>query len=223
MTTRTDESGLGQDASMTLAAKDPEERRRRILQAAIEVLRERGFAGTRVADIAAAAGTSPALVLYHFTSLSDVLVEALTAGDEQFYADLAARTNPADARDGLAQMAGLAAEGGPAFGDWQLWLEVWVRARHDQRIEDVRRSMDRRWRDELEQLISAGVDGNLFRTHDCAAAALRLAALMDGLAVQVVLGDPDMTPEAMVELWLDGAALELGTDAADLRARVPKA
>jgi len=206
---------------MTLAAKDPEERRRRILQAAIQVLRARGFSGTRVADIAAAAGTSPALVLYHFSSLGDVLVAALGSVDEQFYANLAAPPQPADPRDQLARMAALAAEGGPAFGDWQLWLEVWVRARHDQRIDDLRRSLDQRWRDELEKVIRAGVDDRLFTTNDPDAAALRLAALMDGLAVQVVLGEPDLTPEILVQLWLDGAALELSADAADLRDRAP--
>ena len=93
-------------------------------------------------------------------------------------------------------MATLAAEGGPAFGDWQLWLEVWVRARHDERIDDLRRSLDKRWRDELEHDHQIGRGASAcspaaIRTY----AALRLAALMDGLAVQVVLGEPDLAPE----------------------------
>ncbi|HVQ17714.1 MAG TPA: TetR family transcriptional regulator C-terminal domain-containing protein, partial [Actinomycetes bacterium] len=200
---------------MTLAAKDPEERRRRILQAAVEVLRARGFSGTRVADIAAAAGTSPALVLYHFSSLREVLVAALASVDEQFYADLEVG-DQSDARNQLARMAALAAEGGPAFGDWQLWLEVWVRARHDERIDEVRRSLDERWRAELRDVVSAGVRQGVFTSGDPATAALRLAALMDGLAVQVVLDEPDMTPARMVVVWLEGAALELGASAADL-------
>jgi AcrR family transcriptional regulator len=206
---------------MTLAAKDPEERRRRILQASIQVLRARGFAGTRVADIAAVAGTSPALVLYHFSSLGDVLVAALGSVDEQFYVDLDAAPEPVDPRERLVRMATLAAEGGPAFGDWQLWLEVWVRARHDERIDHLRRSLDKRWRDELEQVIRSGVEHQVFTSGDPCLAALRLAALMDGLAVQVVLGEPDLAPQQMVGVWLDGAALELGADADDLRRRAP--
>ena len=204
---------------MTLAAKAPEERRRRILLAAIEVLRARGFSGTRVADIAAAAGTSPALVLYHFSSLGEVLVAALTSVDEQFYQDLDSENTAADPRDTLVRMAALAAEGGPAFGDWQLWLEVWVRARHDQRIDDVRRSIDRRWRDELTTLISRGVQEGVFTTDDPHASAVRLSAMLDGLAVQVVLGDEDMSPEQMAALWIDGAAGELGASQQDLRER----
>jgi len=204
---------------MTLAAKAPEERRRRILLAAIEVLRARGFSGTRVADIAAAAGTSPALVLYHFSSLGEVLVAALTSVDEQFYQDLDSENTAADPRDTLVRMAALAAEGGPAFGDWQLWLEVWVRARHDQRIDDVRRSIDCRWRDELTTLISRGVQEGVFTTDDPHASAVRLSAMLDGLAVQVVLGDEDMSPEQMAALWIDGAAGELGASQQDLRER----
>ena len=206
---------------MTLAAKDPKERRRRILQAAIQVLRARGFSGTRVADIAAAAGTSPALVLYHFSSLGDVLVAALGSVDEQFYTDLDAAPNLTDPRDRLARLAALAAEGGPAFGDWQLWLEVWVRARHDERIDDLRRELDKRWRDELENIIRTGVESRVFTSATPRAAAFRLASLMDGLAVQVVLGEPDLAPEDIVELWLEGAALELGADADDLLKRAP--
>ena len=44
-------------AKGALSAKAPEERRELILRATVAVVRERGFAGTRVADIAEAAGT----------------------------------------------------------------------------------------------------------------------------------------------------------------------
>jgi len=202
---------------MTLAAKAPEERRRRILSAAVDVVRDRGFAGTRVADIAAAAGTSPALVLYHFSSLNDVLLEALTMTDEEFYDDLGGASG--DPRDRLARMATLAAAGGPGFGDWQLYLEVWVRARHDERIDAVRQELDARWRDALVETVEAGVTDQVFDSPSPSDAAVRLSSLMDGLAVQLVLGDPGMTPGRMVELWLTGAARELSTDATDLLAR----
>jgi AcrR family transcriptional regulator len=210
-------------AAMTLAAKAPAERRRRILNAAIDVLRERGFSGTRVADIAAAAGTSPALVLYHFSSLGDVLLEALTSVDEAFYDELgeaSAESSHDDPRDQLARIAALAGRGGAAFGDWQLWLEVWVRARHDPQVNDVRRALDARWRDALHGVVQAGLDSGVFTLPDAERASLRLASLMDGLAVQAVLGDNGMTPERMTDVWLEGAAVELGADPQDLAARL---
>jgi AcrR family transcriptional regulator len=203
------------DVTMTLAAKAPDERRRRILAAAIAVLRERGFSGTRVADIASTAGTSPALVLYHFSSLADVLVAALQSVEDEYYAELE-RDRATDPGDQLVQMALLSGEGGPAFGDWQLWIEVWVRGLHDERIDDLRRVSDRRWREAIRHVVDAGADSGQFTVDDPGRATLRLACLMDGLAVQTVLGGAGLRPEDMATEWLIGCAHELGVDPADL-------
>src|SRR4051812_40045890 len=210
---------MGNDAGMTLAAKAPDERRRRILAAAIVVLRERGFSGTRVADIAATAGTSPALVLYHFSSLAEVLVAALGSIEDDYYAELASHEGD-DPRDLLGLMGALNAEVGPAFGDWQLWLEVWVRALHDERIDQLRRASDERWRQAIREVIDAGVDKGLFRVEDADGATLRIASLQDGLAVQAVLGGADLTPESMSPEWLIGVAHELGVAPEDPATRV---
>ena len=209
------------DDDMTLAAKAPDERRRRILSAAIAVLRERGFSGTRVADIAATAGTSPALVLYHFSSLADVLVAALESVEDDYYSELAA-SNDSDPIDRLVRMAVLSSEGGPAFGDWKLWLEVWVRGLHDERIDQLRRISDERGRDAILAVVDAGVASGQFTVDDPARSTLRLACLMDGLAVQAVLDGSDLTPDGLAREWLTGVAHELGLDPRDLveRAKV---
>ena len=206
-----DATVIADNARVTLAAKDPDERRRRILAAAIAVLRDRGFTGTRVADIATTAGTSPALVLYHFSSLADVLVAALESVEDDYYQELGDGTD-LDPRDRLVQLAQTSAEGGPAFGDWRLWIEVWVRSLHDDRIDALRRASDRRWRDEITRIVRAGVDRGLFASADPDGTALRIACLMDGLVVQTVLGGSDLTPDAMAREWLVGAAHELRTD-----------
>jgi AcrR family transcriptional regulator len=206
---------VGEEDDMTLAAKAPDERRRRILAAAITVLRDRGFTGTRVADIAATAGTSPALVLYHFSSLADVLVAALESVEDDYYADVSSRDGD-DPRDQLVHMAMLSAEGGPAFGDWQLWLEVWVRGLHDERIDTLRRASDERWRAEIARVIELGVQQGCFTTTDAAGATLRIASLQDGLAVQTVLAGSGLTPATMATQWLVGAAHELRVEPDDL-------
>ncbi|MEO8106131.1 MAG: TetR/AcrR family transcriptional regulator [Actinomycetes bacterium] len=206
------------DDGMTLAAKAPDERRRRILSAAIAVLRERGFSVTRVADIAATAGTSPALVLYHFSSLADVLVAALESVEDDYYLQLA-EYDDAEPPDRLVRMATLSSESGPAFGDWKLWLEVWVRGLHDQRIDELRRVSDDRGRAALKAVIDAGVASGQFTVDDPARATLRLTCLMDGLAVQAVLGGSELSPEGLAREWLTGVAYELGLDPADLAER----
>ncbi len=196
---------------MALATKAPEERRRRILEAAVEVLLARGYAGTRVVDIAKAAGTSSGLVLYHFKSLEGVLAQALTTVEDDFYAELAADLQAtAGPVERLRLMALRASGNGPAVGDWRLWLEIWVRALRDDGARATREALDRRWRTALREVIDEGVASGDFHPVDAASSTVRLASLMDGLAIQLALADPDMTPARMTELWLVAASLELG-------------
>jgi len=205
-------------AKSALGAKAPEERRARILEAVTVVIRERGFAGARVADIAEEAGTSQGLVLYHFGSLAGALNAALTQLEDEFYADLGRDLESASGPvERLRHMAELGAGHGPAVGDWRLWLELWVRALHDSDARATRESLDRRWRAALDEVISEGVVVGVWSPPDPGAAALRLASLLDGLAIQLALEDEAMTPERMVELWLASAALELGVSVSALR------
>jgi AcrR family transcriptional regulator len=197
-------------SGMALGPKAPERRRRLIVDAALDVLRERGFAGARMADIASRAGTSPALVAYHFGTLPAVLSEALTVAEDSFYADLEHLLSAQQgARAKLWTCIELAASGGPAIGDWVLWMEVWVQALRNDQVRATREQLDRRWRQTLLRLIEQGLAEGVFRCADPVAASFRLASLMDGLALQVALRDPDLPASRMIQLWRDSAALEL--------------
>ena len=55
------------------------------MEAAVHVIGERGYCDTRIADIAARAGTSSALVIYYFESKDRLLAEALSYSEEQFF------------------------------------------------------------------------------------------------------------------------------------------
>jgi len=201
-------------AKASLSPKAPEERRERILRATVDVVRERGFAGTRVADIADAAGTSPGLVLYHFGSLDGALEAALTLLEDNFYddldRDLREQVGPVER---LRHMAELGAGSGPAVGDWRLWLELWVRALHNDDARRAREALDRRWRAALEQVIREGKATGEFAPRDVESAAVRLASLMDGLAIQLALEDTSVTPARLADLWWEAARLELGMPA----------
>ncbi len=191
--------------------KTPGGRRERILRSTIEVIRERGFAGTRVSDIAERAGTSQGLVLYHFGSLAEALSTSLTLLEDEFYAELEEELSQADGPiDRLWHMAELASGYGPAVGDWRLWLELWARAMHDDDARQARESLDRRWRAALLTVIVEGVAAKDFVVVDPGRASLRLAALMDGLAIQLALEDPGMTRAVFTDLWWEAAVLELG-------------
>ena len=70
--------------------------------------------------------------------------------------------------------------------------------------------MDRRWRTTIGEIVRQGQAAGEFAPVDGDAFALRLAALIDGLAILVVLKDPDVTRERMFDLCMQTCAGELG-------------
>jgi len=73
-------------------------RRPQLLEAAAGVIAERGIAATRLADVAARAGTSVPAVLYWFKSKDELLAEALTIQEERFYGRLTEQMDMLDAQ-----------------------------------------------------------------------------------------------------------------------------
>ena len=59
------------------ATENNEARRIQMLRAAAELICERGFCETRIADVAKRAGVSSALVIYYFGTRDRLLVDAL--------------------------------------------------------------------------------------------------------------------------------------------------
>jgi len=74
---------MGRVAGVTAA-----DTRDRLLRAAADVFAERGYDGTRVADIAAAAGVSNGALYSHFDSKAELLVGALREHGRRMLADL---------------------------------------------------------------------------------------------------------------------------------------
>jgi AcrR family transcriptional regulator len=189
-------------------------RRPAILKAAAEVIAERGVIGTRIADVAERAGTSPPGVLYWFATKDELLTEALAFSDDRFYAELSGRLSELDsARDRLARLVEL----WPSEGDDEtvLWMELWVRALRDPQVNATRARLDARWRAAIAGVVREGQASGEFREEDPEAFALTLGALMDGFAIQLALRDPAVTPAraheycmALVEerLGLEGVA-----------------
>ena len=58
---------------------------RRCCASALDVIAERGFADTRIADVAERAGTSPALVIYYFQTKDNLLTEAVRLAEDLWY------------------------------------------------------------------------------------------------------------------------------------------
>lgn len=189
-------------------------RKPQIVAAAAEVLYERGLFDTRIGDIAERAGTSSPTILYYFESKDRLLEEAVDLTDREFYSRLSeGQERQEGAGERLVHFVEETSLGPGGLNDYTLWMEMWVRARRD---PVVRRSYFRlalRERELIAEIVREGQDaGEFTRDADPDDFALALSALMDGLGVQVTLGQPDVTPERMVDSCLALASTELGCE-----------
>jgi hypothetical protein len=102
--------------------------------------------------------------------------------------------------------------------DITLWIETWARALHDPEMADQRYRLDSNWWELIASLIVAGQhEGSFDPEIDAADAALAIAALLDGLSVQVTLGAEQVPSDRMRALVLTMAAAALGTEIAQDR------
>ncbi|MBB5106987.1 TetR/AcrR family transcriptional regulator [Streptomyces spectabilis] len=192
------------------------ERRVELLAATVEQIEARGVAAVRIADVAAALGVSNALVLYHFSTKDELVAAAFAHAAE---ADLARLDKLLRRRTSALRRLRAAvrwyAPTGQAKG-WRLWIEGWTAAVREPALREVTRDLDQRWKAALAEVIAEGVAAGEFRCPDPMGAALRLTALLDGLAVQLTAYGA--VSRARARAWTDEAlARELGLSVGDLR------
>jgi AcrR family transcriptional regulator len=189
-------------------------RKPQIIAAAAEVLYERGLFETRIGDIAERAGTSSPTILYYFESKDRLLEEAVEYADRQFYDRLAEGQGQFErASEKLVHLIEETSLGPGGLNDYTLWMEIWVRARRDDSVRSSYFRLDRRQRGLIADIVREGQRTGEFRQEvDPDDFALVLSGLLDGLGVQVTLGQPDVSPARMVDRCLRLASSELGCD-----------
>ncbi|MFF5637559.1 TetR/AcrR family transcriptional regulator [Streptomyces sp. NPDC012825] len=195
---------------MTRVRLSVAERRAELLRAAVEQIEARGVAAVRIADVASALGVSNALVLYHFASKEQLVAAAFAHAAE---ADLAQLRRLLGRRTTAVRRLRAAvrwyAPTGQAKG-WRLWIEGWAASLRDPELRRVAASLDQEWKAALTRVIAEGAAAGEFSCPDPAAAAWRLTALLDGLAVQTTAYAGCLSRTAMLR-WADTAlARELG-------------
>ncbi|HWE12855.1 MAG TPA: TetR family transcriptional regulator C-terminal domain-containing protein [Solirubrobacteraceae bacterium] len=187
-------------------------RKPQIIAAAAEVLYERGLFDTRIGDIAERAGTSSPTILYYFESKDRLLEEAVAYADREFYERLSEGNDRIEQASGkLVHLIEETSLGPGGLNDYTLWMEIWVRARRDASVRRSYFRLDRRQRVLIADIVREGQRAGEFTADaDPDDFALALSGLLDGLGVQVTLGQPDVTPERMVARCLALASSELG-------------
>jgi AcrR family transcriptional regulator len=191
-----------------------DQRREQMLRAALDVIAERGYAESRIADVAERAGTSPALVIYYFKTKDQLLTEAIRFSEDSWYEAgmrrMAEIPTAAGKLEELVAMCTLPEADSEPNSSWALWLDLWAQALRHAEVASVRQKFDERWRQLICSLVLEGQEAGEFGPVDPVDFAVLLSALLDGLAVQIALSDPAVDASRAYELSMQFAAGQLG-------------
>ncbi|MGH3498901.1 MAG: TetR/AcrR family transcriptional regulator [Nocardioidaceae bacterium] len=195
----------------------PDQRRAQMLHAAAELIAERGFSDTRIADVALRVGASPALVIYYFGTKDSLLTAALRHSEDSFYAaaeEMLAHTPSLRTRlDTLVRLTCVRQGADDEIpGSWGLWFDLWAQAFRHPEVARDRIDLDQRWRSMILRVVEEAVASGEIGAVDAEEFSLGFAALLDGLSIQVALEDPAMSPERAHTIAMRFAARELGAD-----------
>jgi AcrR family transcriptional regulator len=193
-----------------------DQRRDQMLVAAGELIAQRGFSETRIADVAERVGASPALVIYYFGTKDSLLTGALRYCEDAFYSEaneMLARTS--SLRERLEMLVHLTCvpEGTDEVpGYWGLWFDLWVQAFRHPEVARDRVELDQRWRTTIAGVVNDGIENGEIEPVDADSFAVTFSALLDGLSIQVALHDPVVDPDRAFTIAMVFAARELGLE-----------
>jgi AcrR family transcriptional regulator len=216
----------GRASAKSAGTGEAEQRREQMLRAALDVIVERGYADTRIADVAERAGTSPALVIYYFKTRDQLLTEAIRFSEDAWYAEGVRRMADISSAAGrlteIIAMTCLPETDPEPRSYWLLWLDLWALSPRNAGVAAVRQKFDERWRETIRSLVLTGQEAGEFTAVDADDFTITLSALLDGLAVQIALDDSEVPPRRAYELAMTYAAGQLGFDAKSVQEKVPK-
>jgi AcrR family transcriptional regulator len=191
-----------------------DQRREQMLQAALDVIVERGYPDTRITDVAERAGASPALVIYYFKTRDQLLTEAMRYAEDAWYAAglrrMAAIDTAAGQLEEIVAMTCLPEEDTEPRDSWLLWLDLWAQSARNAGVSAVWQKFEERWRETIKSVVLAGQADGEFTEVDAGDFAVLLSALLDGFAVQIALEDSQVASARAFELTMRFAAGQLG-------------
>ena len=191
-----------------------DQRREQMLRAALDVIVERGYAESRIADVAERAGTSPALVIYYFKTKDQLLTEAIRFSEDIWYEAGTRRMelipSAAGKLEEIVAMCCLPEADAEPATSWVLWLDLWSQAARNPEVASVRQKFDERWRGLIGSLVTEGQEAGEFGPVDAEDFAVLMSSLLDGFAIQIALADQVVDATRAFELTMRFIAAQLG-------------
>jgi AcrR family transcriptional regulator len=176
-----------------------EERREQILEATWHVIAVSGFRSLRLSDVAKRAGVSSGMIHYYFDTKRDLLKAAF----ERYYThSMQRRQWIMETGKGPLELLKLIVESYVPVEDetlegWHVWSELWVEGLREPDLQELNEEFYGQWRRLVAGIIRDGQDAGIIRDGSAIDLANMLIALIDGLAVQVLLGSRSMTAARM--------------------------
>jgi AcrR family transcriptional regulator len=182
-----------------------------LVQAAFDLIAERGFEGLRTRDIAARARVNIATLHYYFATKEDLIRAVVDALVERFRVQgeismVAQPKNPLnELRQELRDAEYQVRETPELFA---VLFELFNRSLRDPAIKAILRDADAHFHQRVTSYLGVGVEQGIFRTDlDIPAAASALIVLIKGLAIQMMTdldGFPAERVNTEIERWLTG-------------------
>jgi AcrR family transcriptional regulator len=178
---------------------------------------ERGFAATRVSDVANRLGVSSSLIHYHFDSKESLLAAAFEhyarKDVEEMIADIDAA--PTHAERLVRLLENYVPEGSDDL-EWKLWIDAWGEALRNPLMKRISQQLDEQSNVLLEDIITDGAREGAFECADPHVSSARITALIDGLAIQYAAHEGMLDRSGLLDSVLAMAEREVGATLAHL-------
>lgn len=179
-------------------------RRTQILQAARACIVALGYERATVRDVAEKAGVSTGTIVHYFGD-KDTMLEAalLDKVQDTGIAFRAALSGAQSAWERLERLVNASLpESEEVRDEWRLWLTFWGEVTRNERLRAVSERQHQRWTRFLARIIAGGCAAGEFAVVDPHITAIQMAALIDGLAIQTTLQNPELGSEQMRQICL---------------------
>ncbi|MDJ0357356.1 TetR/AcrR family transcriptional regulator [Paenarthrobacter sp. PH39-S1] len=180
-------------------SRGSQDRRTAILEAAWQLIAERGYHHVRVQDVARICGTSTGTIHYYFPGKDDVLREALRYCVDQAFERQGSILRQIDnARKRLLALIEMQLPSGVQIrNEWSIWLQFWSETCLNLDLRPVHNDFYARWMDAVVSIVRRGQRQGIFRDVDPVVFARLLTSATDGAAIKILTGAPGMSVDVM--------------------------
>ncbi len=175
-----------------------DDQRERVMEAAMLEIVERGLDAVSMRDIARRAGMSPGHILYYFGSKDVLLLEVLRWSEADLSRSRRVALASTRGRDGaIRRFCELYLPADQHDPRWHLWIQLQARPPRDEASLDVLLDLLQGWIVDLTAIVGER------------SLAERACSLMDGLAMEMLLGLPGRTRARALRISQDAIRREL--------------